>query len=190
MENYLWLLQLGATVPGRLTEQHDVFIDIAPNLASMSTSIKNFWRGCKSIHLDGFERIEYADGHKITVVPAQMEKSQSLNLFFINLGGYRVNSAVEWHHQILVVAENMAEAIRKAKKSDFYKSMSVPGGPSHIDNRYGIAIDEVFNVNDILPPFTRSSFNLIIEPVTAENILPNRAGAGYFKLNELGNCEL
>lgn len=190
MENYLWLLQLGATVPGRLTEQHDVYLDIAPNLASLKNSIRDFWKGCKSIHLDGFERIEFVDGYKITVVPAGEVEVDGLKLFFINLGGYREGSAVEWHQQMLVVAQNMAQAVGITKKSDFYQSMSVAGGPSHIDNRYGVAIDEVFNVKDILPPFTRSIFDLKIEPVTAEEIIQNLSGAGYFKLNELGKIEL
>lgn len=195
MENYLWLVQLGATVPGRLTEQHDVYMEVAPDLESLKVGIRNFWPGCKSIHVDGFERIEIVDGYKITIIPADKddsnrEEENELKLFFLNLGGYREGSPVEWHHQMLVVAETLQQAISQAKKSPFYKSMSVAKGPSHIDNRYGVAIDEAFNVKDILPEATRSQFDLKIEPLHTEEFKLNKKAVGYFKLTELGKIKI
>lgn len=190
MQNYLWLVQLGANVPGRLTEQHDVYLDIAPDLLSLKNALRSFWPGCTSLHVDGYERVEYVGGHKISVVEAGQGNTDGLNLFFVNLGGYRPDSAVEFHHQLLIVAETMKEAITQAKGSDFYQTMRVAGGPSHVDNRYGVAVDEIFNVKDILPAFTRSQFDLNIEPISTEKGGQNQRAAGYFKLNELGKTDL
>lgn len=186
MKQYLWLLQLGATVPGRLTEQHDVYLDISPNLLGLKNAVRQFWAGATSLHLDGYERVEFVGGHKISVVETGTVKPSGLNLFFLNLGGYQPESVIEFHHQMFIVAETMQEAISQAKRSDFFRNMGVPGGPSHVDNRYGVAVDEIFSVKDILSAFTRLQYDLNIEPVAPQHIRPNLRAAGYFKLNELG----
>lgn len=190
MQQYLWLLQLGASVPGRLTEQHDVYLDISPDLLGLKNAVRQFWSGATSVHVDGYERVEFVGGHKISVVEAGMVNPSGLNLFFLNLGGYQPDSVMEFHHQMFIVAENMQEAISQAKRSDFFRNMGVPGGPSHVDNRYGVAVDEVFNVKDILPAFTRSQFDLKIEPIELPETPQNKSGAGYFKLNHLTSIEL
>ena len=51
----------------------------------------------------------------------QVEAATDLRLFFINLGGYQQGSFEEFHYKLLIVAPNQADAIKQAKKSDFYK---------------------------------------------------------------------
>ena len=42
--------------------------------------------------------------------------------------------------------------IKVAKATTFYKHFSFEGATSHIDDKYGIDVDDIYNVNDILAP--------------------------------------
>ena len=44
----------------------------------------------------------------------------------------------------------MAEATKKAKATSFYKHYGFKGATSHIDDKFGIDVDDIFNVADIL----------------------------------------
>src|SRR5690606_30973610 len=102
----------------------------------------------------------------------------SLKLFFVNLGGYKEDDFEEYHYKLLVVAPDMAGAIKSAKEQTFWKhSVS-----AHIDNKYGIDVDDIYDVEDILSPGFRKSYRLAIQftgqPV-ADALHP-----GYLKLSK------
>jgi hypothetical protein len=74
----------------------------------------------------------------------------------------------------------MAEAIKQAKQTAFYKHSGFAGAQSHIDDRFGVDVDDVYEVHDILPESIRKQFSLVI---TAENNLaPDEFHLGYLKL--------
>ncbi|HMI06398.1 MAG TPA: DUF1543 domain-containing protein [Flavobacterium sp.] len=157
----LYMAILGATPEGRLTEQHDVFFGIGKTLAELVPQMKAFWPEAKGrIHIDSWREVTVVGGYKINV--AHKNQSDNAHLFFINLGGYKENDLEEYHYKILAVAETMAEAARISKQTAFYKHYGFKGAESHIDDKYGIDVDDIHNVHDILNPLLRREFSLQI----------------------------
>ncbi len=50
------------------------------------------------------------------------------------------------------------------------------GAPSHIDDKWGVDVDDVYEINDILPAADRSQFTLSIEPATTTATDPLELG--------------
>lgn len=181
MQEKLYMLLLGATVPGRFTEQHDIFFGIAPTLADLVPDIKASWRGAK-VHIDAWREVTQVGNFHIKVVPAGTESTPAPALFFINLGGYRENEFDEFHYKVLSVAKEKGEAIRESKQTTFYKHMGFGKANSHIDDKYGVDVDDIYAITDILPPVFRERFDLRITEKTGE---PDTIHLGYFKLDKL-----
>ena len=141
---------LGCRPPGRLTEQHDIFFGIGNTLSDLIPQINAFWPEVKGkFHLDSWREVTKVGEFEIRVV----EKSNNpkpLALFFLNLGGYLPNEMEEFHYKKLVVAPSLAAAQHEIKKTDFYKNYDFAGAASHIDDKYGLDIDESYNVSDLL----------------------------------------
>jgi hypothetical protein len=100
------------------------------------------------------------------------------------LGGYKENEFEEYHYKILAVAESMELASRKAETSTFYKHCGFEGAPSHIDDEYGIDVDDIYNVADILDSQSKERYALKIsksEQLLQEDILH----IGYVKIDEI-----
>ena len=101
---------------------------------------------------------------------SQVECGSDLKLFFINLGGYQRGSFEELHHKLLIVAATQADAIKQAKQSEFYKAFTYKdkGSPfnaaSHIDDKFEVDIDNIYNVNDLI-----SNVRLLIEPMANDS---------------------
>lgn len=105
-------------------------------------------------------------------------------LFFINLGGYKENEFEEYHYKILTVTESLGLASKKARKSTFYKHCGFKGASSHIDDKYGIDLDDIYNVSDILDEKFKNHYSLKISK--SETILEeDRFHIGYLKLNKI-----
>lgn len=184
MEYNLYLIMLGATVPGRLTEQHDVFIGIAPNLFSLVPNLKKAWTQAGArVHIDAWRKVNFVDGYQVSVVEKLSNKEQEMQLFLVNLGGYLPNVFEELHCKLLIVAKDKASAIRNAKQSDFYKENSFKGALSHIDDKYGVDVDEVYAIEDILSPEDKMCYSILLTPteVFAEDSLH----IGYLKLDKI-----
>ena len=95
----------------------------------------------------------------------QAANDNGLKLFFINLGGYQQGSFEEFHHKLLIVAATQADAIKQAKQSTFYKEFTFKdkdspfNAASHIDDKFEVDIDDIYNVNDLI-----SNVQILIEP--------------------------
>lgn len=179
----LYLLVLGATPEGRLIEQHDVFFGVGHNLKELVPQIKAFWPEAKGkIHIDSYREITNVDGYQIKVVERQ-ESNNALRLFFINLGGYKFNELEEHHYKVVAVAENMAEASKISKKTAFYKHYGFKGAASHIDDKYGLDVDDIYNVNDLLPSDFLSKYSLEISEDAA--IPQDELHIGYLKIEKV-----
>ncbi|WP_118951675.1 DUF1543 domain-containing protein [Taibaiella helva] len=186
---YLHMAILGCTPPGRFTEQHDVFFGIGTNMSALVPELLRFWPEAEGrLHIDAWRRVTHVDGHHITIVPAngitEALEPAALKLFFLNLGGYRPGEFEEYHYKMLVVAADQGKAIQQAKKTAFYKHSGFKGAESHVDDKYGVDVDDVHLVKDILDARYKEMFRVVAGP--KEDKLPaDTLQIGYFKLDKL-----
>lgn len=176
----LFMLMLGCRPKGRHTEQHDIFFGIAAKVEDLVPQINEFWTEAKGrIHVDAWRAIHRVDDYKIEVVDSEVNNPN--NLFFINLGGYKPNEFEEYHYKVLTVANTMAEASKKSKQSAFYKHCGFKGATAHIDDKYGVDVDDIHFVRDILNPQIKSQYSIQISP--CEKDMPeDEWHIGYLKI--------
>ncbi|WP_267401559.1 MULTISPECIES: DUF1543 domain-containing protein [unclassified Chryseobacterium] len=186
MENQLKLFYiiLGATPKGRNIEQHDVFFGIAESLKDLVPDMKNFWKEADGkIHVDCYQEVKFADGYEVKIVEKGTKTSEE-QLYFINLGGYKKGFFEEFHEQHLMVGNSMGDIVKKAKATEFYKTMGFEGAVSHIDDKHGVDIDDIFNVSDILPREMKEKYSISLIKSDAEN-QENPMGLGYLKIDKI-----
>jgi len=177
------MLLIGCTPPGRNIEQHDVFFGIADSVKELVPHIKAFWPEAPKIHLDAFRAITLVDGFSVQVVNAPGAVSTH-KLFFLNLGGYKPNEFEEYHYKMIVVAADRSKAINSAKQTAFFKHTHFEGANSHIDDKYGVDVDDVYEINDILPDHFKQQYSIVLEPAADEQA-EDELQIGYFKLNKI-----
>ncbi len=152
---------LGCTPEGRFTEQHDIFFGIGDSLKELVPAMNAFWPEAKGkIHIDAWREVTVVDDYTVSIVPKGTATDSEQKLFFINLGGYKQNEFEEYHYKILAIASSLSEASKKAKDTSFYKHYGFKGAESHIDDKYGIDVDDIYNVEDILPATFKEHFSL------------------------------
>ncbi|ROI00324.1 DUF1543 domain-containing protein [Chryseobacterium daecheongense] len=180
----LFYIILGATPTGRNIEQHDVFFGIAENLKELVPHMKDFWKEADGkIHIDCYQEVRFADGYEVKIV----EKTDAISenqLYFINLGGYKKGYFEEFHEQHLMAGSSMGEVVKKVKETEFYKTMGFENAVSHIDDKHGVDIDDIFNVNDILPQAMKEKYSIILERSDEKN-QENPMGLGYLKIDKI-----
>ena len=175
---------LGCRPKGRYTEQHDIFFGIGKSLKELIPSMKAFWPEAKGqIHIDAWREVTAVDNYKIEVTTKDNSLASNSQLFFINLGGYKENEFEEYHYKILAVGATLAEATKKAKATAFYKHYTFKGATSHIDDKFGIDVDDIFNVKEILSPTFTEQFELQITPT--ENPTEDTLHIGYLKIDKI-----
>jgi hypothetical protein len=185
----LYMMILGGRPAARNTEQHDIFFAIGTSLKELVPEIKAFWPEAKSnLHIDAWREVTSVDGCRVEVIERKhggANSDRSGQLFFINLGGYKEGLFDEPHFKMLTVQKDKAQAVKHAKDTPFYKELSVPtpGGESHIDDHFGVDVDEVYNVKDILPTGQKELYSLSIMP--QEGVAEDKLHLGYFKLSAL-----
>lgn len=180
----LFMLLLGCKPPGRNTEQHDIFFSIGTSLSALKPSIEAFWPENEGrMHIDSWREVTAVDGFSITIEKRGNETTPNQNkLFFINLGGYKPNDLEEYHYKLLVVAPGKGKAIDAAKQTAFYKHCGFEDAVSHIDDKYGIDVDDIYEIEDILPEDIKNQYRIVIKPGAAEEDALN---IGYLKLSKL-----
>jgi len=179
----LFMLLLGCRPKGRFIEQHDIFFTIGNSLKEIIPDIKNSWKDSGNIHIDSWRMITACDGFKISIVPFDKNLLQSEKLFFFNLGGYKENDLEEYHYKMIVAAKNKASAIKKAKETAFYKHTGFKGATSHIDDKYGIDVDDLYEITDILPAEIKSKYSILIQPSTKSK--EDKLNIGYTNLSKI-----
>ena len=179
------MLLLGSKAPARNIEQHDFFFGIATSLKELVPQIKAFWpEAGNSIHLDGWREVTTVDGYQIKVVLKEQTVEPSLKkLFFINLGGYKTGILEEQHYTVLSVHEDRAQAVQESKKTVFFKTNTLKGANSHIDEKYGIDVDDIYRIEDILSPEQKAKYHIMI--TAADNLPADQIHLGYFKLDKI-----
>jgi hypothetical protein len=185
MEYKLFFFLIGCRLPNRYTEQHDVFFGIGQTAADLIPALQSFWTEAQGLHIDCWREVTNVNGFKIEVLPKNdMKPNQSeLSLFFINLGGYKKDEFEEFHFKQLFAASNEAEAIKLAKKTPFYLQFGFKGAVSHIDNKYGVDVDEIFPVEEILTPFDKNNYSILVTNEIANQ--PDEIHLGYTTFSKL-----
>jgi len=181
----LYMLLLGSKAPKRNVEQHDYFFGIARSLKELVPEIKAFWpEAGNSIHVDGWREVNSVDGYAVKVVLKEEAVAQSSQkLFFINLGGYQADKLEEQHYIVLTVQDDRALAIKDAKQTVFFKTNSIKGANSHIDEKYGIDVDDIYRIEEILSPDYKDKYHIEITPNI--ELGADQIHLGYFKLDKL-----
>ncbi|MFD1166624.1 DUF1543 domain-containing protein [Sphingobacterium daejeonense] len=177
----LFMVVIGGKPDGRFTEQHDVFFGIGDGLKDLVPSMYEFWPALEGrMHIDSWRKVSQIGDYKIQINPlSNQRQSQEKRLYFVNLGGYKPNDMEEYHYKQVVVAGSLAEATKLAKESVFWKHHE----SSHIDDKYGIDVDDIYEVSDLLSPKFKENYQIdIIEnPGTKEDSLE----VGYLKISKL-----
>lgn len=184
-EQKLFMVMLGCRPQGRNTEQHDVFFGIGETVKDLVPQIKKFWPGAGKIHIDAWREVTEVDGFQVTIVPreAAAENNNPYTLFFLNLGGYKEGAFDEFHYKMLAVAQDKDAAIREAKKTAFYKHTGFEGAPSHVDDKFGVDVDEMHQVKDILTDDLKAQYSIQLSPATDAGT--DKLYLGYFPFDKL-----
>lgn len=182
----LFMILLGCKPKGRHTEQHDTFFTIGNDLKSTIPDIKNFWPDGGTIHIDSWRMITACDDYEISIIKKTAKNTTSKNdlkLFFLNLGGYKPDDLEEYHYKMVMVAANKTEAIKKAKSSAFYLHTGFKGAASHIDDKYGVDVDDFYEIEDILPAEQKSKYKIKI--VKKTKVPKDQWFIGYTNLSKI-----
>lgn len=184
----LYMVLLGSKAEGRNVEQHDFFFGVASSLADLVPQLRAFWpEAGKSLHIDGWREVTAVDGYRVDIrLKNDDQSNQEQRLFFINLGGYTAGRLEEQHYTLLSVCADKAEATQKAKKAAFFKQASitgVKGANAHIDEKYGIDVDEVHRIEDIWHPQLIDKYSIKLSP--SAELVPDEVHLGYFRLDKL-----
>ncbi len=175
------MLLIGATPPERNIEQHDVFFGIGETMKDLIPGIIAFWPGNNKLHFDAWREVTNVNGYKVEVVlKNERKQSSSFKLFFINLGGYKLNEFEEFHYKMIIAAVDKAAAINISKKTAFFRHTGFKGATSHIDDKFGVAVDDVYEITDILPAAIKEKWSIVVTP--QNSLAEDELNLGYFKL--------
>jgi hypothetical protein len=179
----LYMVLIGCKPEGRHTEQHDIFFGIAESMKALLPDIIAFWPEAKGdLHIDGWREVHQVDGFDLMIEERSANKAeQSHQLFFINLGGYKENEFDEFHYKLLVAAADKAEAVKRAKATAFYKHTQFEGAKSHIDDKYGVDVDDLYQIEEVLTASAKNQFMIILTP--SSETKEDQLHLGYFKLS-------
>ncbi|MGV3762416.1 DUF1543 domain-containing protein [Parapedobacter sp.] len=179
----LYMLLLGCKPRGRHTEQHDVFFGIGNSLNDLVPDMIDFWpEAAGEIHIDAWREVSAVDDYSVSIGlrSSVLEAEDQRKLFFINLGGYKENDFEEYHYKCLSVGLTAAVAIRQAKEQTFWKHRI----SSHIDDKYGIDVDDVYEIEEVLASHLKEKYVVIIEPSSSTQVA-DELHPGYLKLSKL-----
>ena len=180
----LYMIMIGCRPKGRYTEQHDIFFGIGNSIKELLPQMNEFWPEAKgNFHIDAWREVNFVDNYKIEVVPKGTATASSSQLFFINLGGYKENEFEEYHYKLLSVGDSLSEVTKKAKETTFYKHFGFKGATSHIDDKFGIDIDDTYKVKEILAPAFSNNYDIQISKT--EIIEEDVFHIGYLNLDKI-----
>lgn len=183
----LFMIMLGATPPGRHIEQHDIFFGIGTSLKDLVADMKTFWPEPERIHIDVWREVTVVENYNVVIVPKDQPSHPDAikkKLFFINLGGYQANKFEEQHYVLLTVKDDRAAAFREAKDTFFYKNNSYgKSGSSHIDDKFGVDVDDLYEIDDVLAPALKEKYRVELYPSKGEP--EDGLHLGYVKMSTL-----
>lgn len=180
----LFMLLLGCKPDGRHTEQHDVFFGIAISLKDLIPDMISFWPESKGqLHIDAWREVTQVGDYFVEIQERSELPNPGTQLFFLNLGGYKPNDFEEYHYKMLVAASDKGVAVQQAKKTAFYKHTGFAEATSHIDDKYGIDVDDIYDIEDILPSDNKSKYSIALKH--RPNNQEDEMHLGYLTLQKL-----
>lgn len=181
----LYMILLGCKPNGRNTEQHDIFFGIGRSLQELIPGILEFWPDGGTIHIDAWREVTKVDDFLVSIIEKEtkVDNTGKNKLFFINLGGYKPGEFEEFHYKLLAVADDRSGAINKAKETAFYKHTGFKGAVSHVDDKYGIDVDDIYDIEDILPQTIKSKYAITL--AAAGGLKEDKWQLGYVALSKL-----
>jgi len=181
--NKLFMLLLGCKPKGRHTEQHDTFFTIGKSLKEIIPDIEAFWPDGGRIHIDAWREVNTVEGYRISITKKKEPTEKTTQLFFLNLGGYKPGEFEEYHYKMIVAAKDKATAILQAKQSAFYLHTGFKGASSHIDDKYGVDVDDCYDIEDILPAAVKEKFSIKLIP--SKKAATDPLKIGYTNLSKI-----
>lgn len=183
----LYMVLVGGKPNGRHMEQHDVFFGIAMSLKELKQDIENFWPEAKGLHIDAWREVNWVDGCKVQIylkseTPTDICESTN-KLFFVNLGGYQPLKFEEQHEMFVTAQTDLSMALKHARRRVFYKNNKLKGAPSHIDDQYGLDVDELYEIEEILVPDHKARYKIWVAEKGIEK--EDEIHLGYLKLSKL-----
>ena len=187
MENpQLYMCLIGCKPKGRHIEQHDIFFTIADNGEHLKSQMQAFWPDGGKLHVDAWRKVTRVDGYEVKVIRHDLRNvaiasnpESRQHLYFINLGGYQPGYFEEFHYKLLTVQPDKSGAIKAAKQTSFFKEAT----SSHIDDQYGVDIDDLYNVEDILPVDIKQQYCLSLQPAPLQE--EDKSIVGYTKWDQI-----
>lgn len=113
----LFVIYIGGAHSQSLIELHDMRFVVANRIEDTYEQLRrNWWGTSKSLHLDAWGILDYADGYdlNISAISPAPTSPTAHQLYFVNLGGYDPGQFTELHRNLFVVATNEVEAKQKA----------------------------------------------------------------------------
>ena len=180
----LFMVLLGCKPDGRHVEQHDVFFGIGASLPDLKEDMEKFWPDSGKLHIDAWREVTTVDGYQVKIeTKTEISTEGEHKLFFINLGGYQPLRFEEQHYIVLSVKPDKIAAINEAKQTLFFRHNHFAGASSHIDDKYGVDVDELYEIEDILPIAQKEKFRIVLSPV--EGGKDDEIHLGYLKFSRL-----
>lgn len=185
MQLKLFMVLLGCKPEGRHTEQHDIYFGIAREMKELIPEFNLFWPEAKGkMHVDGWREVTEVSGQAVKIIDRLEKKIESDHqLYFINLGGYKKDEFEEFHYKMVVASKDKTAAINISKKTAFFKHTYFDGAKSHIDDKYGVDVDDIYDIEELLSKSAKEKYTVQLTPSPSkvEDILH----LGYFKLSLL-----
>jgi len=114
MHNRLIACVLGGTAPRAHTELHDVAFAVGDSLEAVHMQLLDSWFGDPDgLHVDAWCVVDSVAGYRVRLARAPADNG--LQLYFVNIGGYRAGEFGERHAWGLFGAASKSEAKARAK---------------------------------------------------------------------------
>ena len=166
----LFVIYIGGRTAQSMIELHDMRFVFAETIEQTFPELKKTWWGTpSSLHLDCWGELKFADGYEIRLSTEASPNPQKL--YFVNLGGYSTEEFTELHKNIFLVAENEAEAKKKAL------IMARDWKQGHKDNLY--EIETVISLNQIA-----AEKSIHLDLVKSENTKSLQFEFGYLPIGK------
>jgi hypothetical protein len=81
---------------------------------------------------------------------------------------------------MIIAAGNKSEAIAVSKNTAFFRHTGFKGADSHIDDKYGIDVDDIFEIADILPEEIKQRYRIAVTQ-NQTSFPEDEIHLGYFK---------
>jgi hypothetical protein len=72
----------GEPTPGRLSEDHEVVLVVAPDVPEARKAARAKWGGTTRPHVDGIRAVSVVDGFRVTLEPTDQPESWDVDLTY------------------------------------------------------------------------------------------------------------